>query len=183
MELYAPPGTESYYTLDGSDPDENAYLYTEPIFIEDVTPQENVHAMRTDTSVAFLYGTGDGALPYVPPAHPVDKCTVVRTAHSRRREPRNVPKSLNLYAREQYGGNGLFGADLFDTSYFAEAVILDSGGNDRFSKMRDVLVSWLAKDRAFSTMRFKPYAMFLNGEYWGVYWITEKYDPAYLAHY
>lgn len=32
-------------------------------------------------------------------------------------------------------------------------------------------------------MRFKPYAMFLNGEYWGVYWITEKYDPAYLAHY
>lgn len=117
MELYAPPGTESYYTLDGSDPDENAYLYTEPIFIEDVTPQENVHAMRTDTS------------------------------------------------------------------YFAEAVILDSGGNDRFSKMRDVLVSWLAKDRAFSTMRFKLYAMFLNGEYWGVYWITEKYDPAYLAHY
>lgn len=93
------------------------------------------------------------------------------------------PKSFNLYAREQYGGNGLFGADLFDTSYFAEAVILDSGGNDRFSKMRDVLVSWLAKDRAFSTMRFKPYAMFLNGEYWGVYWITEKYDPAYLAHY
>ena len=93
------------------------------------------------------------------------------------------PQSFNLYARNQYGGNGLFGAYLFDTSYFAEAVILDSGGNDRFSKMRDVLVSWLAKDRAFSTMRFKPYAMFLNGEYWGVYWITEKYDPAYLAHY
>ncbi|MCI9065801.1 MAG: hypothetical protein HFI53_07985 [Lachnospiraceae bacterium] len=94
MELYAPPGTESYYTLDGSDPDENAYLYTEPIFIEDVTPQENVHAMRTDTSVAFLYGTGDGALPYVPPAHPVDKCTVVRSAHSRRCKPWNVSPKL-----------------------------------------------------------------------------------------
>lgn len=290
LELYAPPGTEIYYTLDGSDPDENACLYTEPIFIEDATPQENVHAMRTDTSVAFLYGTGDGALPYVPPAHPVDKCTVVRAAYrdadgcfgeSRTESyfigyhgragydglntisivtaPENLfdagkgiyvlgdkydafsesersaektmwfwdanyrqrgsdwerpasiqlfdregrlflnqgcglrihgdasrgmyPKSFNLYARNQYGGNGLFGADLFDTSYFAEAVILDSGGNDRFSKMRDVLVSWLTKDRAFATMHFKPYAMFLKGEYWGVYWITEKYDPAYVAHY
>lgn len=25
--------------------------------------------------------------------------------------------------------------------------------------------------------------MFLNGEYWGVYWLTEKYDDVFAAHY
>ena len=48
LEMTAPFGTEIYYTLDGSWPDENAILYTTPIYIDDATPHPNVYSMRTD---------------------------------------------------------------------------------------------------------------------------------------
>ena len=48
LELSAPLGMKIYYTLDGSAPDENAHLYTEPIQIVDATDSPNVHSLRTD---------------------------------------------------------------------------------------------------------------------------------------
>ena len=32
-------------------------------------------------------------------------------------------------------------------------------------------------------MNYIPCVMFLDGEYWGVYWLTEKYDDAFLGYY
>ena len=50
LELFAPIGTEIYYTLDGSTPNENAIKYTEPILIGDATEKDNIYSMRTDVS-------------------------------------------------------------------------------------------------------------------------------------
>lgn len=32
-------------------------------------------------------------------------------------------------------------------------------------------------------MNYEPYALFLNGEYWGFYYLTEKYDVQYIENY
>ena len=48
LVLSAPVGTEIYYTLDGSEPDEHAMKYTEPIQIEDATKNDNRYSLRTD---------------------------------------------------------------------------------------------------------------------------------------
>ncbi len=54
LKLSAPFGARIYYTLDGSLPDEDAFLYTTPILIDDATSQPNLHSMRTDTSPWFF---------------------------------------------------------------------------------------------------------------------------------
>ncbi len=288
LELSAPLGAKIYYTLDGSEPDENAILYTAPIFIEDATPHPNVYSMRTDTAYGF---TADD-LQYELPDYPVDKCTVVRAAYqdvngtlvgmktesyfvgydakagytdmnvisivtdpdhlfdydtgiyvfgrkfdlhtdpalysdpdldaageyanfsqhgpewerpadiqmfNRKREtvlkrPCGIriqgggsrgalPKSLNLYARENYGRESKFYTDLFGTGYMADTITLTAGGQDSIAKFRDMFVSALTGERDFCTMHYEPCVMFLDGEYWGVYWLTERYNDTYIAHY
>ncbi len=277
LELTAPFGAEIYYTLDGSEPDENAILYTTPIFVDDATSQPNVYSMRNDMADDPQYKLPD---------YSVDKCTVVRAAYkdadgnfSRIKTesyfvgydaktgyqdlnvmsvvtaPENLfdydtgiyvlgrkystivdgngeplwenanshhhgfawerpvdiqifnterevclkqscgiriqggssraylPKSLNFYAREIYSLAARFYADLFGTGYMADTVTLTAGGQDAIIKFRDMFVSMLTRDRAFCTMNYEPYAMFLDGEYWGVYWLTERYDDAYLSYY
>lgn len=282
LELSAPIGTKIYYTLDGSVPDDNAFLYTTPIVIDDATPHPNVHSMRTD----MAYETTMDGIPYKLPDYPVDKCTVVRAVYQKmdgsfsdlktesyfvgygdkkgysgmnvisvvtdpdnlfnyddgiyvfgRRfdteldqdgnsiedsenfaqhgfawerpadiqffnaERENVlkqscgiriqgggsrgglPKSLNLYARENYGMAKRFYADLFGTGYMADTLTLSAGGQDTVAKFRDPFVSALTRERNFCTMNYEPCVVFLDGEYWGVYWLTERYTDTYLSHY
>lgn len=294
LELFAPVGTEIYYTLDGSEPDEHAMKYTEPIFIDDATKNDNRYSLRTDVTPGYmseLIGIYNADLQppgYAAPDYPIDKCTVVRAVyvdeegsisgiktgnyfigydekagydnlniisvvtepanlfdydtgiyvlgrthdetfdeamserhwwqwnanyHQRGREwerAANVqifntdrelvisqncgvriqgggsrgrlPRSMSFYAREEYDEDGRFYADLFGTDYRADTITLFAGGDDYSAKLRDKLVSELVKDRNFVTMNYKPYAMFLDGEYWGIYWLTEKYDSAFLGY-
>ena len=280
LELHAPIGTDIYYTLDGSVPDENAILYSEPILIDDASSHENVHCMRTDVvwrsfTTSDIMDNGSIDSIYKVPDYLIDKCSVVRAAykdadgnfskvktasyfidfnHKRGYDGVNIlsistdpcnlfdyetgiyvfpfglrqtanymesgmdwernasiqifnterelllnqdcgiriqggvnrerlPKGLNLYAREQYSGSERFYVDLFDTNYIADAVTLFTSGEDAMSTCRDVLASRLASGRNFATMHYKPYVMFLDGEYWGFYWLTEKYDDVYFEHY
>jgi len=92
------------------------------------------------------------------------------------------PKSLNIYARDEYGDNRLK-YDFWGTGYYPKRMTLSTGGNDNRGKMMDRLVSELVKGSNFSTMNYEPYILFLNGEYWGFYYLTEKYDEQYLEHY
>lgn len=296
LTLYAPKGTEIYYTLDGSEPDENAHRYTEPIPITDATENENVYSVRTDVSAGFLteeivqYSMFD--LGYAAPDYPVDKCTIIRAAyldvegdfsetrtesyfvgyeekkgydglhiisivtapgdlfdydngiyvlgrmndvymeniqsdkyksywwwwdanyHQRGKQWEraaniqlfdadrslllnqgcgiriqgggsrgHLPRSLKMYARKQYDDRERFYIDLFSSGYMADVITLFTGGDDRTAKLQDKIVAELSRERNFATMHFVPYAMFLDGEYWGVYWLTEKYDAAFLDYY
>lgn len=94
-----------------------------------------------------------------------------------------LPRSLNIYARKKYDGNKKFQADIFETGYYPSAVVLFQGGNDYSTKARDYLIASEIKDLKVSSMNYKPYVMFLNGEYWGVYWLNEKYDKDYVEYY
>lgn len=92
------------------------------------------------------------------------------------------PKSLNLYARDEYGSNQMC-YDFFGTGYYPQRVTLSSGGNDFFGKMRDRIGAEMTAEYNFCTMHYVPYVLFLNGEYWGFYYLTEKYDENYIEHY
>lgn len=93
-----------------------------------------------------------------------------------------LPKSLNLYARKEYGDNKMQ-YDFFDTGFYPQRVTLSSGGNDYYGKIRDRLGAELTESCEFCTMHYEPYVLFLNGEYWGFYYLTEKYDEHYIEHY
>ena len=91
-------------------------------------------------------------------------------------------KSLNLYARKEYG-EGRFQYNLFENSYYPKRVALFSGSSDEFGKITDWITSKLCEGLNVGTLKFEPYVLFLNGEYWGFYWLTEKYDEEYLEYY
>lgn len=94
-------------------------------------------------------------------------------------------KSFNIYARKDYDGYNKFKYDFFGTKYKAKKLTLFSGGDDDVSKSLDYTANEACNDKNcekvnFSTFHFVPYALFLNGEYWGMYWLTEAYDDKYL---
>ncbi|MCR5389997.1 MAG: CotH kinase family protein [Lachnospiraceae bacterium] len=94
-----------------------------------------------------------------------------------------LPRSLNLYARKDYNDSGFFDADLLNLGFPIKRMTLYGGGVDR-SKSKNAFASEILSDRAFLTGKYVPYVMFLNGEYWGVYWLTEKFDETDIAgHY
>lgn len=94
-----------------------------------------------------------------------------------------VPRSLNLFAGNSEKREKQFHADFFGTGYEPQKITLASGGNRLWAKMNDVFIADRCSSLSYSTMHYQPYILFLDGEYWGFYWLAEKYDAAYLNHY
>ena len=93
-------------------------------------------------------------------------------------------KSLAFFFRSRYGTDQLSyplfgekGADSF------ESFVLRSGGQDVFtSRIRDELITSLAGEQlSVAVQRYRPVVMYLNGKYYGVYFIREKLNEHYLA--
>ena len=100
-------------------------------------------------------------------------------------------KNFNIYARKEYGKGKIKSETLFPNNY-------DINGNliteyDSFSlraipsqdRARDQFSIRLIKDREFQTTYYaKNAVLFLNGEYWGMYAIIEKFSSQFFAsHY
>ena len=92
-----------------------------------------------------------------------------------------VIKSFNLYAREEYGGANEFDYDFWGTGYDPHKITLHSGSNDYYGKVQNMLVSDLTRGLSYGTMHYEVCLVFLNGEYWGIYNLTEKYDKTYIS--
>lgn len=96
------------------------------------------------------------------------------------------PKSLNVYARSAYDGTEQVEIPIWgnmEGGYFPDTFTIASGGNDIYTKFKDRLVSELCQDLEVATLQYEPYNMFLNGEYWGVCHLAEKYTEAYFHYY
>lgn len=96
-----------------------------------------------------------------------------------------MQKSLRLIAREQYGEKQLkypvLGENLrADGTGLVEkykSITLRNGGNDvENTRLRDPLFQNLAEGMGFMTQANTPCVVFINGEYWGMYTITEEYS-------
>ena len=92
-----------------------------------------------------------------------------------------IPRSLNIYARKSYGSPSVSGEVLFGLDYPLTKLNLYAGGNDINTMMKDPLVNCLTSDLKFGTRPYEPYALFLDGEYWGLYWLTPRYKKDYFA--
>lgn len=90
-------------------------------------------------------------------------------------------KSFNLYAREQYDGNTTFTQSFFD-DIKPHSLMLRSGGyRDTFvTKIRDSLNQDFSVNEKFDVQKSSPTIVFLNGEYWGIYNLQERYSDYYV---
>ncbi|MCR4596288.1 MAG: CotH kinase family protein, partial [Lachnospiraceae bacterium] len=70
LELTSAPGTTVYYTTDGSIPDESSMRYTEPIYIYDRSPEDNIYRSIPNTSLDWFNDPIDTT--------PVEKGYVIR---------------------------------------------------------------------------------------------------------
>ena len=79
-------------------------------------------------------------------------------------------KSLNLYARKRYDGNTTFLSSFFEDSFLDNAVTL-MRGND----IRNYYLSEKMNHRTMDSQNYRLVQVFLDGEYWGLYAIQERY--------
>ncbi len=104
-------------------------------------------------------------------------------------------KSFRVYADGEYGDKGEFKYEVFPDltkkgngkkMKSFERLILRNAGNDwAFGYMRDEMSQSLVSHiKGLDTQSSRPVILFLDGEYWGVYYVRERYDKEYLSsHY
>jgi hypothetical protein len=98
----------------------------------------------------------------------------------------NPMRSLRLYARNDYKTSG-FTSDFFGLQYSGwSTLVLRNGGNnqrgmtDRFH-FNDMFFQSAMKDFAATTQLFQPVNVYINGEYWGIHALGERYDEQFIA--
>lgn len=94
-------------------------------------------------------------------------------------------KSLRLYARNDYGENRFYHQIFPDLPYANyNRLILRNSGQDFFARstmFRDIFMQTLIQDLNLDTQAHRSVVVFINGEYWGIQNIRERYDEDYLA--
>jgi len=94
-------------------------------------------------------------------------------------------KSFNLYARKEYSETKSFQKTFFDTDSLQSFMLRSGGYRDTFiTKVRDSLNQDLVQNEKFSVQNSFPCILFLNGEYWGIYNLQERFTEYYVEeHY
>ncbi|MEA3445121.1 MAG: CotH kinase family protein, partial [Bacteroidota bacterium] len=91
-------------------------------------------------------------------------------------------KSMKLYARSEYGPSK------FDCKFFPhkeqnqfKRILLRNSGNDcEKSYFRDAFMSSIADEIGLENMAYTPSIVFINGEYWGIHNIRERFSEYYF---
>jgi hypothetical protein len=105
---------------------------------------------------------------------------------------RNSPqKSLRLYARSEYDQQNVINYDLFEGRAITSAgdnltqfkrFLLRNAGTDAFGAvMRCALAQDLLRDTAVPFQAYRQSVLFINGEFWGIYYIRERIDEESIA--
>ncbi len=91
-------------------------------------------------------------------------------------------KSLRIYARSEYGESRLNHPVFQDANYdkYKRLVLRNSGNDWNYSMFRDALIQKIISPMHFDTQDYRPAILFINGEYWGVHNIRERYDQHYI---
>lgn len=103
-------------------------------------------------------------------------------------------KSLRLYADRGYDYKDKISYNIFpgltdkvtgkSITDFKRLVLRNSGSDWANSMFRDGLMHKLVSHLNLDTQAYRPSVVFINGEYWGIHNIRERYDNIYFAsHY
>ena len=131
----------------------------------------------------FEHELGDAVVLEV--CHPGGQCSYQREIGIRTHGgfSRTLPqKSLRLYARNDYGDRrfreSLFGED--GPQGHRRLILRNSGNDNGFLMFADAYLQSLMGDLAADTQAYEPTVVFINGEYWGIQNLRERYDRHYL---
>ena len=95
----------------------------------------------------------------------------------------NEQRSLSIFTRNKYGVGEMDYPFFENVSYDKfQAIILRNTGNDWLkANMRDAAVSKLMQNSDLEFQDFNPVATYLNGEYWGLYFLREKINEHMIS--
>ncbi len=95
-------------------------------------------------------------------------------------------KSLSIISRKSYGKKN-FDYPIFPNlpyKKYKSFILRNSGSDNNRAHFRDVLMTQLVKDLSFDVQSYRTVIVFINGEYWGIYNIREKFNEHFLKqHY
>ena len=95
---------------------------------------------------------------------------------------RGLQKGLKLYAREEYGSKR-FRHKFFDeipNESFKHLVLKPFVDQWFVTGIQDDITNRMAHELDLESLTSRPTVLFLNGEYWGIYYLREKPDAHYL---
>jgi len=98
-------------------------------------------------------------------------------------------KGFRLYFRDDYGLSTLHyhlfpqkpNVDRFERLILYAPSYDQPTGDTNYSHITDALTHTLLHEIGGLTSAYKPVSLYLNGEYWGIYWIREFIDEHYLT--
>ncbi len=94
-------------------------------------------------------------------------------------------KSFAIFARSEYG-TGVMRYAFFDNRPFTEyqSIQLRQGGQDsNAAKIKEATILSLVEGQGFNFIiqAMRPYVLYINGKYWGVYYMQEKRNEDFIA--
>ena len=100
-------------------------------------------------------------------------------------------KSYEIKFKMQYG-DGTLNYPVFDTvdSSVYNSLVLRTGSQDEFASdyderiiIKDIVATSLVKQyTSVDVQAYKPVVMYVNGDYWGLYFIREKVDETFVSN-
>lgn len=96
----------------------------------------------------------------------------------------NPQKSFMAYFRKEYGRSTI-DYPIFknrETEKYKRLVFRNSGNDFIYTHFRDAMLQKIIEPMDLELQAFQPTVVFLNGEYWGIHNIREKYDEYYFKY-
>lgn len=103
----------------------------------------------------------------------------------------NRQKALRIFARGDYDEESSMHHEIFPghprqggggtLEEFKRLILHNSGQDNGLTMFRDAMAQSLIAHTGIDTQAYRPAIMFLNGEYWGIHNIRERYDDHYIA--
>ena len=99
-------------------------------------------------------------------------------------------KSLKFYARGEYDAQNIINYDVFQeaeksgkTEANYKTLILRNGGQEFYKTIiKDMMLQSLMEDTDIDIQSYRPVIVFINGEYWGIHNLQQRFDLHYLAN-
>lgn len=91
-------------------------------------------------------------------------------------------KSLRVISRSEYGTSWI-NYQLFpdkSTSMYKRFIFRNSGNDWDMSIFRDAMLQTISKNLKVERQYYRPIILFINGEYWGIHDLRDRYDEHYF---
>ena len=110
----------------------------------------------------------------------INQACGLRTHGNRAR--RQSQKGLKIYAREEYGKKRFKHSFFEDTpmNSFKHLLLKPYSTLYPFTGIQDYICNQMALALGLESAHSRPTCLFINGEYWGIYFLQEKMDERYL---